>query len=381
LDSIYGIASNWPPAYSIKIGLIGYNSSVVSKQSPINLVAPGSLGTLKNSINNYSTNFETNTLKALNEAELLLDTVTDPGVEKIVILMSDGIPGIDGYAIKNPYCYTPSPPSCSCGGTYPDCDAWPSCTLDEWISWSSSGCTCIPRTCYCGGTYPNCDAEASCPSGQLQGGCTVDDCYTPAHSSFNPFQKLKYFFAKLLKPESAQAVTTQTQCIYKSCEAAFPDFSCNNSDEIISCGYYWELNCDLTPDVNNQADVIKGKGIALYTIYYNTSNTLEPKQKMCDWSSNNGVGCDDNVYTFAGSDINLMINRVLARIVTKPKDVIVGSSIITDNSLASTTSFVSGALIDSLTCGAIAPKVTFSNNGHLEFSNLKLNYCPAKLHP
>ncbi|QQG52847.1 MAG: VWA domain-containing protein [Candidatus Falkowbacteria bacterium] len=382
LDSVYGIASTWPSQYFIKVGLIAYNTGVVSSQPLTNLVTSGNLSSLKNIINNYTTYYQTDTLSALNAAETALAGVTDPNTEKIVILMSDGIPGIDGYTIKNPYCYEPSEPTCYCGGTAPDnCNPWPSCDYTkEYVSYSQDSCSCV---CACGGTSPNCTARATCPAGQEQGGCTADDCYTPTpppHSSFNPFQKIKRFFAKLLNIKPAQAITTQNECAYKSCEAAFPDFSCP-SNQYMSCSYYWTLNCDLTPDVDKQANIIKSKGISLYTIYYDTSNTSTPKQKMCNWSSNNGVNCDNNTYAFAGSDIDTMIKKVLGRIVTKPKDVTVGNSLILDQDSASTTSFVSGAQVGGLSCGAITPKVTFSNNGYLEFSNIKLNYCPAKLHP
>ncbi|HZJ40967.1 MAG TPA: hypothetical protein VFD16_01750 [Candidatus Saccharimonadales bacterium] len=376
LDSVYNIAYAWPAQYFIKVGLISYNTGVRNNQPLTDLVATGNLNSLKTIINSYSTYYQTDTLSALNAAETSLAGITDPNIEKIVILMSDGIPGIDGYETYNPRCYTPAPPSCSCG-TYPDCDPWPTCANDEYIS---SCTTCDKRTCYCGGDYPFCDQEASCPDGQIQRGCTVNDCYTVPHSSYNPFQKLKLFFAKLLKVEQAQAITTQNECTYQSCTQAFPNFSCP-SNQYLRCSHRSILDCDLTPDVDKQAAIIKSKGISLYTIYYNTSNTLEPKQTMCNWSSNNGINCDNNTYAFAGSDIDTMVQKVLGRILTKPKDVVIANSQIIDNQLTSITSLTNGALINGLTCGTINPKVTFDNNGYLEFSNMKLNYCPAKLHP
>ncbi|MFA6416901.1 MAG: hypothetical protein WCW61_01765 [Patescibacteria group bacterium] len=369
LDSVYGIASTWPAQYFIKVGLIAYNTGVVSSQPLTDLITTGSLSNLKNIINNYTTYYQTNTLAALNAAETTLAGITDPSTEKIVILMSDGIPGIDGYSIKNPYCYTPT--ECA--------DDLPACPSGQY----QIGCTtsyCYTPSCSCGGTWPNCDSQASCPSGYIQGGCTVDDCYLDTnHSVFNPFQKFRQFFTKL-KAKPAKATTVGNECIYKSCAQVFPNFSCPSNQQM-SCSYYWELNCDLTPDVDKQANIIKSQGISLYTIYYDTSGTSTPKQRMCNWSSNNGVDCDNNTYAFAGSDIDTMIKKVLGRIVTKPKDVTVGNSIILDEDTASTTSFVSGALVGGLSCGAITPTVTFSNNGYLEFSNIKLNYCPAKLHP
>jgi hypothetical protein len=126
---------------------------------------------------------------------------------------------------------------------------------------------------------------------------------------------------------------------------------------------------------------LKNNGISLYTIYYNTSNTLEPKQRMCNWSSNSGIDCDNNTFTFSGSDIDAMIKNVLGRIVTKPKDVTVALTPIVDSDVASTTSFVDDALVNSLSCGLINPKVTYTNTGYLEFSDIKIDYCGAKLHP
>ncbi len=283
--------------------------------------------------------------------------------------MSDGIPGVDGYSIKNPYCYTPT--ECA--------DNLPTCPEGQY----QIGCEtsyCYTPSCYCGGTWPYCDSPASCPNGYIQGGCTASDCYLDTnHSSFNPFQKFRQFLTKL-KVKPAKATTVRNECAIKSCSQAFPNFSCPSNQQM-SCSYYWTLNCDLTPDVDKQANIIKSQGISLYTIYYDTSGTSTPKQSMCNWSSNNGVNCDNNTYAFAGSDIDTMIKKVLGRIVTKPKDVTVGNSVIIDEDTASTTSFVSGALVGGLSCGAITPKVTVSNNGYLEFSNIELNYCPAKLHP
>jgi hypothetical protein len=370
LDSVYNIAVTWPSQYFIKVALIAYNTGVVRDQPLTNLVTTGNLGSLKTIINNFSTYYQTETLAALNAAEVSLASVTDPNIEKIVILMSDGIPGIDGYTFSNPYCYTPTPSECTPQPACPDGQYQIGCTSSY----------CYTPTCSCGGTWPNCDSPASCCCGEVQGGCTSNDCYMPAHSSFNPFEKFKKFISKLLTVKTAEATTIKRECTYLGCAAAFPSFSCP-SDQYLSCYGSYVLNCDTTPDVNKQASLLKSQGVALYTIYYNTSNTLEPKQKMCDWSSNNGLDCDNNTYAFSGSDIDTMIKKVLGRIVTKPKDVVVANSQVIDGDIASSTSFVSGSLVGGLTCGTVAPKVTFTNNGYLEFSNIKLNYCPAKLHP
>ncbi len=383
-DRIYNTSKNWPSKYFIKIGLIGYNQSVTSFQDLIDLALPGSLANLKNTVKNYSTGFETNTLTALNKAEETLAKISDVSVEKIIILMSDGIPGVDGWENSDPSCYNilpPEPPSCLCGGIYPDaCTAPFTCPTGS----RQLGCserTCWRPTCQCGGEYPDgCIAPAPCPAGQEQGGCDRSDCYTPIHSSFNNLIKIKRFFSRLLGINSAEAITEQSKCKFQYCAQAFPNFTCQSNQQM-TCRYNQKYDCDLSSDVDIEAKALKDSGISLYTIYYNTSGSLVPKQKMCDWSSNNGANCDNNTYSFAGTDIDAMISRVLGRVVTKPKDIIVGSSPIVDSEPTQTTSTVSGATISDLSCGTINPTVTFANTGYLEFSNLEINYCPAKLHP
>ena len=393
LDRIYSIVSNWPLENSIKIGLVAYNSRVVDYQPLINLALPGSLINLKNTISNYSTDFQTNTLLALNKAEEILKPITDPNVEKIVILMSDGIPGVDGYTMTDPQVITAT---CDCGGTYPNCTECCDLLCDYSLPASDPSCEttqvctpvtqymscgrCYNNTCNCMGTYPNCtdDLPYNCGPGEAPWYC--GKCYTPVHSAYNNLLKVKRFFSRLFETKLAQATTVQNQCSYKSCYAAFPDISYNN-DQYLSCSYKYVYNCDLTPDVNIEAEAIKKLGISLYTIYYNTSNDLVPKQKMCDWSSNNGHNCDNNTNTFSGNDINLMINKVLGRIITKPKDVVIApSNNVIDNNPTAITSYANGTIIKGLSCGTIKPSVTYSNHGYLEFSNLKLNYCGARLH-
>ena len=395
LDRIYNIIKDWPSEHATKIGLVAYNADVVSYQALINLALTGSLTNLKTIINSYSTGYQTNTLKALNKAEELLAPITDPNVEKIVILMSDGIPGVDGWNITDPYVYGNS---CNCGGTYPDncaecCSVLcrydlpasdPSCitptnTCDPVLQYMSCG-KCYDRTCSCSGTYPNCyEPPYNCGPDEVPWYC--GQCYKPAHSVYNNLQKIKRFFSRLFETKVAQAITTQNQCIMKSCDQAFPNISYNSPYESLSCSYHYVLDCDLTPDVDIEAEAIKKLGISLYTIYYNTSGDLIPKQKMCDWSSNNGVNCEDNTNTFAGTDINIMINKVLGRIITKPKDIVIASSNVVDSDPTAIVSYANGTSLKGLSCGALKPLVKYSNSGYLELSNLKLNYCGARLHP
>ncbi|MHB8903505.1 MAG: vWA domain-containing protein, partial [Patescibacteria group bacterium] len=385
-----------PVENSIKIGLVAYNENIVSYQNLINLSLSGSLNSLKTIINNYSTGFQTNTLKALNKEEETLAPINDPSVEKIIILMSDGIPGIDGYTITNPTVITNT---CDCGGNYPNCTECCNVLCKYNLPASDPACItpapckpivqymfcgkCYDYTCSCGGTYPNCSSGNPCPAGQdtYDCGATCVPIQQPPHSAFNNFIKIKRFFSRLLETKIAQAVTAQTQCIYRSCAAAFPNISFDSASQYLSCSVRYGINCDLTPDVNTEADAIKKLGISLYTIYYNTSNDLTPKQRMCDWSSNNGLNCDNNVNTFAGTDINLMINKVLGRIITKPKDIIIApANNVIDSDPTAIVSYANGTILKGLPCGAVKPLITFSNNGYLEFSNLKLDYCGARLH-
>jgi hypothetical protein len=395
LDRIYNIINGWPSEHAIKIGLVAYNADVVSYQVLINLALTGSLTNLKTIINSYSTGYQTNTLKALNKAEELLAPVTDPNIEKIIILMSDGIPGVDGYTITDPQVIDES---CNCGGDYPSCVECcnvlckynipatdPACTkpetCDPILQYSSCG-KCYNRTCSCSGTYPNCtEPDYNCGPGEVPWYC--GQCYTPGvppHSVYNNLQKVKRFFTRLFETKTALATTVQNQCIYKSCAAAFPNISYNSTYQYLSCSYQYIVNCDLTPDVDLEAAAIKKLGISLYTIYYNTSGDLIPKQKMCNWSSNNGLNCDNNTNTFAGTDINIMINKVLGRIITKPKDVAVASSDVVDSDPTAIISYANGTSLTGLSCGAVKPLVKYTNSGYLELSNLKLNYCGARLH-
>jgi len=385
LDKIYNIISNWPTEYSIKIGLIAYNKTIVSYQNLVNLALPGSLANLKNIINSYSTDYQTNTLAALNKAEEMLKPITDPNTKKVVILMSDGIPGIDGYSSFTPQCVKGT---CDCGGTYPDCF---SCCQKDYCLWylpaDSADCkyyelekTCAHNTQYycCNGKNRCCDNY--CPCGGTYPYCNNCPVTTQPHSSYNEKTDWERFFSGLFKIKSAQAITTQNKCVWKDCGTLYPDFKCGN-DEWENCFGNYKINCDLSDDVNIEASALKNLGTSIYTIYYDTSGTSTPKQQMCDWSSNNGTNCNNNEYAFSGSDIDAMINKVLGRVITKPKNVKVGSYNIIDSAPASLVSNVIGAEIGGLTCGAIEPTITYLDDGYLEFSNLKINYCPAKLHP
>lgn len=410
-DKIYNTALKLPIDYFTKIGLVAYNKTIVSNLPLTDIVSVGALQGLKNEVNKYAANLETNTLLGLNTADASLAQITDAKVDKIVILMSDGIPGIDGH--KDMYqCYTPDH-TCDCGGTWPDCVTPPSCGVDQSYRCSAAGnsyecynycpcgfeadktckprpscgvyetlsynwqisCQCIPRTCdSCGtGTYPDCVyPECLCGFNSYNCKCLPDDC----KSVFNNFSKKTIGWFNIFKSRPVLAATVQTQCVStcKTPTTCLPGQSQNcYASSVIP-------NCDLTLDVDSEASALKQAKVSIYTIYYNTSGSTVPKDKMCRWSSSAPNDCDANTYAFAGTDINMMINKVLSRIIIKPKDVKVDGTIIVDTDATSLTSLVTGAALNNLICGSIKPIVTYTNNGYLEFSNLKLNYCEAKLH-
>jgi len=75
-----------------------------------------------------------------------------------------------------------------------------------------------------------------------------------------------------------------------------------------------------------------------------------------------------------------MINKVLGRIITKPKDITISSSNVNDSDPTAIVSYANGTSLTGLSCGTVKPLVKYSNSGYLELSNLKLNYCGARLH-
>lgn len=363
VSQVYNLVKGWSTGSFVKISLVAYNRSVVSQTPLLNLISPGVVNYLTGTIYNYTTNYETHTLSALNEAEKILSSSEAINSEKIVILMSDGIPGIDGYEARDIGCIEQQ---CYCGGVYPDdCIEPEPCQIDGYRQGGCKANECYQPTCgYYGGTYPFCNWPP----------------YDPPHSSYNNLLNIYKAIGRLFKVNQVEAITPQTRCIYSyDCDQRFPGVSCSSNEKHM-CSIWSVTDCDLTADVDTQTRAMKNAGISIYTIYYNTSNTLEPKQRMCNWSSNNGVNCDNNTYAFSGSDISGMINNVLKRIVTKPKDVKVGDYSVVDANETQSTS-QNNVTLQGLSCGEVKPTVTFSNNGYLEFSNLKLEYCPAKLHP
>lgn len=360
---LYDVGSQFTAGYSLKVGLVGFNSAVY----PYNLVdiaGTGELNNLKNQVNNYSTNYETNTLAALNKAEQLLQSITDSNVDKYIVLMSDGIPGIDRVV--------------SSGGSCVSVPSFPPCETADCPPGQASTCykTCYTPACGCGGAWPNC-VYPDCPYGALDCNTCASPPPPPPHSGFNYKSLIKLVFNNLFLPREAGAITEQTQCLNLNDCA-----QCGNNSYNPGCVTSNTYDCDIGSDVNVQADYLKSRGVNFYSIYYNTSGQVAAEQKMCQWSNNNGLNCGNNSYFFSGTDISLMFDKVLGGIVHKPKNVKIETAGIVDGRPFSITSYNPGINFDpALRCGQTELGVTYSDLGYLEFSNMEFNYCPAKLHP
>jgi len=348
----------------LKVGLIGYNSGV-DLYNPVNIADSGELNNIKEEVNNYSTDYETDTLKALNEAEKMLATVTGADIDKYIVLMSDGTPAVT-QKTSSGTCCVEYKPACPCASeTWPNCHT---CQSDETPICSPPWC--VPAGCPCGGqppcTYP------TCPCGRS--GC---NCISPCGSSFNSDSLFRIVLNNIFGIKSALAITYQTQCISgDSCgSCVYPKYnSC--------CKTTTAYDCDISDDVNNEATAMKNSGIKFYSIYYDTTNEPEAGGKMCRWSNNEGLNCDNDTYSFSGTDISLMFNKVIENIGQKPKSVKIEDLVINDNHPLDIVSQDVDVNIDkALQCGRTELDVIFSGLGYLEFSNLRINYCPLKLHP
>ena len=105
-----------------------------------------------------------------------------------------------------PHCAARQPPTCTYGGTHPNCNAkptcqWggihPNCNARPTCQWGGTYPSCNSRpTCAYGGTHPNCNAKPSCPAGEVgtppncrnpwrpppgQGTCPTGQVGTPPH--------------------------------------------------------------------------------------------------------------------------------------------------------------------------------------------------------
>lgn len=402
-DKIYGIAQNrLANNVEIKIDLLPYSTTVWSLtalkniKEPINILTPGFVDSLKGVVNSLSAYGETNTLEALNEAESKLDKIKTANTKKAVILLSDGKPRVSHKkytAVCYPNCQFLS---CRCGGPYPECpndkytprdlskcpyeyklisESPKKWTYKQWVD------NCGITSCYdeyCGSTNWVFDENAYKAGYQP---CV----YVPPITTYNNIFKFKKFFYSIFKPEIVQATTPKNMCL----DVYEGDKNTKICPEPTTyCQYYpdWSITtineCDISDDVSKQAELMKAKGITIYTIYYNTSNSSEPEANMCRWSSNNGLKCDGTgPYAYAGTNIEVMMEKVINNLsLEKPNNVFVNGIMVNDVAPDQTESNTNIS-IKNLSCDNPNPVVTYQGNGSLEFTNLEINYCPAKLHP
>jgi hypothetical protein len=374
----YEDANFLPPQYFSMEPLINLNDGLDNSKSR-------KLQIKKDDINSYLKRTSTDTLRAFNYAELKFNTITNPQTEKILILISDGLPAIPTYECK-----------ASC--LEHTCE----CNQGTWTPPDGAGCTYTPPVCSYGESYLNCDDKCyklTCNTEYCTGVWPQCDCHYPdtgpgtSPYSYNNLFNFKNLFGRLFNIPAAQAITKQTECpdTPAPTEESLNCPSLNNPS--LGNYYYYFINtvqpcvvttytCNTKNNIDTQVQALKAAGITIYTIYYNTQNTDAPAQNMCDWSSNNGVNCDGGGYAFSGSNIGDLVNSVTVKLMmTKPTAAKVNGFSIDDTGPTEVVSDNPNTSILGLVCGNNNPVIRFDNQGSLEFSNLKINYCPVKLRP
>ena len=397
LDKIYNIAKNLPSNYNIKIGLVAFNHKIYPYPSSglVDIVNSGELSKLKDEIDSYVSDKETNTFNALIEAEKKLDTITNPEVEKNIILLSDGLPTI-GQNIYNGVCH-----SRTCG-----CKVW--CRGGSGFLQSSSFCASSYEACckdgyrFCYHDY-NCyldDDEfntkctfggtpTSCPCGTSSyGGCHWPPSCGSGYHDINPDQCTTDCAPIIGKADFRISSVSQTQCFDEK-NGCQNNANCDTSQCEYCFQHYDFKSCNMNHDVSREAESIKGKKINIYTIYYQTGKEDNIKT-MCEWSSASNwdcAACPNNPcgghFSFFGDNIDYLFNEFLKSIIMKPEDLKINDKPIADVSPFSVKTINHTiSLNPMLQCGApnSALKVTFSGDGSLEMKDIDINYCPAKLH-
>jgi hypothetical protein len=375
LDNIYLSAmERLANGLSTKIVTLGYSSSISYRSPSVleDITNPGVLADIKSNINRYVVQTETNTLEALNSAENFLNSVTDNNTEKIVILISDGLPEVTKYT-RNWYCYNNNP-QCNCYlDTYPNCreeearsESCPEIANGKYYNWYPNFCNlCLEYKCFEGGFIEgkNSDGNWYCSYPPV-------DPPPPATTYLRDAGK---FLKSWLSVKKAAAATKHQTCAM----TILPQVTCGAGYSLDS----WDSptpKCNSASDVQIQASAMKSKGMIIYTVYYDTQGKPDPKQKMCDWSSGNGLNCDRGSYAFSGTNIAEMMKKIANNlIINKPSEVKIGDYAISDPDPGQLNS--SGEVeIKGLSCSNFSPVVTYNDKGSLVFSNLEINYCPVK---
>lgn len=362
---------NMPANRTLKVGMVGFNRSVWTfpyeynpyDGSVIDIQTDPNLAEFKQRVNSYSTADETDTLAALNKSEMFFNKITGAAADmtdKILILMSDGMPLIRHNVISS---YGSCSCSSGCGSPASGCYApktCPSCGADASCN-SCDSCSCKPACGAC--TGPN---QYQC--GNACGGCQCCTYCTNCGPGPTPPP-----IGKKEKSDFKIAATTRTQCVdgdLNTCPNACP------SDQYCSGGSVTSGGCSLSSDVTTEIASLKASKVQIYSIYYNTTWDSAPENLMKSWSSGNG-------YFYTGTDIDAMFDSVIKEIISKPQNIKFDGSVdipppTNDVSLDETKTNV--GIKKTINCGTKEFPVTYDGKGSLEFTNLTLNYCPAKLH-
>jgi hypothetical protein len=417
LDNLLSFTAGVPS--TIQVGIIAYNSEVTSLYPLSDISLPGVIDDMKSTVNSYNAHSGTHTLDALNEAELMLESVTDPDIDRAVLLMSDGYPVIRtvtseyicqertcGCGIQcqsrtdNPgLCYfsgTRTENCCSAGRSYcsqqgiccpgfPGDPAYEDCCYEE--CWEHDMCPwgarypseCTHPECsqcgYCGTCYspPN---PTGCPCGIDNAGTCWAHCATDCVSRKDPDLKNE--------PDFKIAITEQTECISGRTGPTNAECAVNPGN----CAYARPISsdvtaqCDISFDTSNQAQSLKDLGIALYTIYFDTQGAPEIGERMCEWSSEEAADCPaGGTYAFAGTEVEEVIDQALGNIIIKPNNVLISDLAVSDPDPFASESFIEDLSIDSLlTCGSDITElpVTFGSEGEIAISELAYYHCPNK---
>ncbi len=420
LDRLYSIASNLPNSYHVYVGLVSFNKNIeaypaTSTGGLVNISDAGELTALKSEINSYVTDFETNTLEALNEAEKKLNTISDPSVEKNIILLSDGEPIImQNLAVQDCYddtcgcdrmcpsnsdvggvCLPLSSSCCNFGRSY--CYNQAKCCDDDRGVGGVSWYACCPKQCYQGWDDRICPINPLLPS-IWPDNCTstipFDDSLCPCgvrDRCNNPHCKTNCGLGLNDKADFKIAVTAQTQCL------SGQSGTCTSSDDCdtsicqrcyTTTGHHGA--CNIKDDVDTEAQAIKNKGINIYSIYYDTgsSNKDINIMNMCVWSSDDICSSCPNdpcggSYAFFGDDIDILFDNFLREVLMKPNTISVNGMPVDDIfpfSINTPSRVIS--LNPILQCGTASQSLnfSFSGEGSLEIKNININYCPSKLH-
>jgi hypothetical protein len=329
----------------------------------------GELDVLHDTIWNLDTWQETNILNGLNAAEMLISGADDlyPGADKTVVLLSDGHPII---GVITPYY--------------------------RWTIW----CDSTRDECSCGTGSPGDPIIIGQADSDKAVGTIQADNPDFSIAVTDPITECPYDYSQT--PERIEEL-----------EGRHENGDCLESEAGDNCCNTWHFTrayptqeCVIT-NVGAQADWIKspsGGDANLYTIYYNTGSegAEESERDMCLWSSEDDSLCDpydpdanDYRFAFASSDVDALFDSVMDSIFNKPNGIYVNETtliedpdprqVVTEKTLCindpDNPVCEGSENISDVDCSMEELSGFFEQGqGELVFSNLHLDYCPAKLH-